>query len=106
MSHAYYKIEIDFDSNAGWTEHQTLYGIEDNCIDCFWLRHADGDEVVCNGTDSYTVCLAHALMLKDYDKMGDRVKVTKIPFSEMPEAVRREFDGSIRRVLPTQQLNI
>lgn len=98
MSRQRYKITIHYDSNAGYTEEEIIYCLQNNSTDYRYFLDEKGNDVECCGTDSFCEYLSYAIRLKTYidqtfnnDKWWG-CKVEEIGFSELPELIKEKYD--------------
>ena len=94
MGRQYFKADILYDNNMGYSDSETLYIMEDNTSDYMKVCTEDGSPVTLDGTDSYIDMLKHVLSLEDYEGCGESVKITEQDFSrnfEIPHKVLKYF---------------
>ena len=94
MGRQYFKADILYDNNMGYSDKETLYILEDNTSDYTKVCTEDGSPVTLDGTDSYINMLIHVLRLEDYEGCGESVKITEYDLSrnfEIPDKVMKYF---------------
>lgn len=89
MSRQYFKADILYDNNMGYSNKETLYILEDNTSDYTKVCTEDGSPVTLDGTDSYINMLMHVLRLEDYEGCGESVRITED--FEIPDKVMKYF---------------
>lgn len=91
MSKQIFKVHIEYDTNWGFSETKDFYILQNNSIDYRHIVNKNGEDLPTHGTDSYCNCLSHALLLENYDNVGDKCVVEEISLNDLPNKIKEIY---------------
>lgn len=91
MGKSFYKAEIKYDTNLGYSETSVFYISESRSTDYRYVVDGNGEYPVTHGTDSYMDMLGHVLRLERHDGKYEYVDITPCGLHDLPERVAAVF---------------